>query len=197
MLRELANTRQVDGEPVRRWYFSPDQDLVVWFDPTDQPLAFQLAYGERSVSWHPTRGYRHYIVEEKFAGWFGTPFLNEGGVFPKEEVISQFRSLSKELPAPVIAFVCEKLETFEGPTYSSSHDPLVLERAERQAELLKRVERGELVIDHYRDSATEHRSPTLQRSLRWSLKSNLWALIPQFMLGGVFLALVLLTLFYS
>ena len=197
MLRELANTKQVEGEPIRKWYFAPDQDLVVWFDPIDQPIAFQLAYGDRSVSWHPTRGYRHYMVDEKFAGWFGTPLLNEGGVFPKAEVISRFRSISSELPSSVRALVCEKLDSFEGPTYSREDDPLALERAERQAELLERVERGELAVSHDFDSTTEHRSSLRHSSPLWHIRRSLWVVIPELLLGGVFLVLVLLTIIYS
>lgn len=103
MLRELLNTRQIKGELPRKWYFSEELDLVVWFNPAEIPCAFQLAYDknsyEKSISWHFEKGYRHYVVNN--SRWFATPLLNEGGLFKKDKVLKQFLALSSELPLPV------------------------------------------------------------------------------------------------
>lgn len=121
MLRELSSTRQIKGEPARKWYFSHDLDLVVWFDALGVPCAFQLAYDksddERSVSWHLERGYRHYVVDdgECDAGRSETPFLYTGGAFKKDEVLARFHAAAVDLPSDIAAWVAEKLQGFEGP----------------------------------------------------------------------------------
>jgi hypothetical protein len=121
MLREIPNTKQVAGEPPRKWYFSQDLDLVVWFDPAGVPCAFQLAYdkykGEHSIAWHSERGYRHSIVDdgERQAGDFETPLLYANGPFKKDSVLEKFLKLSEELPSAVKDLVVKKLREFDGP----------------------------------------------------------------------------------
>jgi hypothetical protein len=116
MLFELRNTRQIAGELPRKWYFSQDLDLVVWFDIAGVPCAFQLAYGEQSISWHFEKGYKHYVVDN--SGWFATPLLREGGRFKKDKVIKQFIALSSELPLAVTELVANKLREFNESIYS-------------------------------------------------------------------------------
>lgn len=123
MLRELPNTKQVEGELPRKWYFSHDLDLVVWFDPAGLPCAFQLAYdkyrGEHSISWHIAKGYRHYVVDdgERYAGSFETPLLYANGPFKRDVVLEKFLALSGELPSSVAELVAEKLREFNGPIH--------------------------------------------------------------------------------
>ena len=123
MLRELPNTKQVEGEPPRKWYFSHDLDLVVWFDPAGIPCAFQLAYnkyrGEHSISWHFERGYRHYVVDdgERHSGCFETPFLYANGPFNRDAVLERFLAQSGGLPVSVAELVAEKLREFSGPIH--------------------------------------------------------------------------------
>jgi len=120
MLRELQNTKQVEGELPRKWYFSHDLDLVVWFDQAGFPCAFQLAYdkykGEHSIAWHDERGYSHYAVDdgESRAGNFETPLLYANGPFKRDAVLEKFLGLSGELPLPVVEFVEEKLRKYNG-----------------------------------------------------------------------------------
>ncbi len=121
MLRELRNTKQIEGEPRRRWFFSHELDLVVWFDRNGMPCAFQLAYdkyrGEHSISWNPERGFRHFVVDdgEPRVGCNDTPFLYANGPFQLDRVLRQFVALSAELPADISRFVIHKLVEFEGP----------------------------------------------------------------------------------
>ena len=62
MLREVVNTYQAPDEPPRRFFFSHEQDLWVWFGQDGQPVAFQLAYGkyrnEHAIRWKAGRGFR-------------------------------------------------------------------------------------------------------------------------------------------
>jgi hypothetical protein len=121
VLRELPSTKQVVGEKNRRWYFSHELDLVVWFEDSGKPCGFQLAYdkyrGEHSISWHEDKGYRHYVVDEgnPLAGYPETPFLYANGPFNNARIQKLFESLSLELPPLVARFVNEKLLAFPGP----------------------------------------------------------------------------------
>jgi hypothetical protein len=120
VLREIRNTRQIEGEPDRKWYFCEELDLVVWFDDSGNPMAFQLAYGkptqERSFSWHPQRGYRHFTVDdgESPSKRKGSPLLFANGPFTRNDVLRKFMSLSVELPPAVQALVSDKLQSFHG-----------------------------------------------------------------------------------
>lgn len=124
MLRELPRTRQVPGEPRRRWYFCHDLDLVVWFDESEAPIGFQLAYdkpaAEHSIAWHYRRGFEHYVVDNgnPLGTGFQTPFLYVDGPFQakRKKVLDAFIRLSAELPPPVVQFVTEKLRSFDEST---------------------------------------------------------------------------------
>jgi hypothetical protein len=66
MLHELKHTRQLAGENRRRWFTSPDMDLIVWFDAAAQPVNFELCYDkhmqEKSLRWSPA-GISHSRVD--------------------------------------------------------------------------------------------------------------------------------------
>ncbi len=121
MLQTIRNTRQIDGEPHRQWYFSHRQDLVVWFTDEGEPLAFQLAYGkyndEHSIAWHPERGYSHYSVDHETQPGTsgGTPLLYPDGPFEPCVVIKEFLAESGEVPPNIITFVVDRLLAYDGP----------------------------------------------------------------------------------
>ncbi len=60
MLRELADVRQIPGEPRRRWFADDYFDLIVWFDKRGQIIGFQLCYDlprdEHALTWHEEHG---------------------------------------------------------------------------------------------------------------------------------------------
>ena len=117
MLLEVLNVRQVPGESRRRWFFSHEMDLMVWFDADDNPTAFQLCYGkyhnERAIRWKTGRGFAHYRVDHgtsehgRIGG--GTPFLIAGGVFEAPRVLQKFGELSDRVPAFIREFVSARL----------------------------------------------------------------------------------------
>jgi hypothetical protein len=94
MLREIRNTQQVPGESPRRWFFSHEQDFLVWFGDDGQPEAFQLAYSK----------YR----DEK-------AILHPDGAFKAKQVLDQFLAVSKEVPKEIVDFVAARLR--EHPEY--------------------------------------------------------------------------------
>ena len=87
MLREIRNTRQVTGESPRRWFFSHEQDLLVWINGNGQPIAFQLAYGkyrdEHAILWKVGQGFAHHRVDDGVREGLRkeTPLLIPDGTF--------------------------------------------------------------------------------------------------------------------
>jgi hypothetical protein len=67
MLEELPNTKQLAGEPQRRWFSSNYFDLIVWFDVSQVIIGFQLCYDkdreEKALEWRKAMGYQHYKVQ--------------------------------------------------------------------------------------------------------------------------------------
>lgn len=118
MLRELRNTVQVPGEQPRRWFFSHEQDLLVWFGEDNKPTAFQLAYGksrqEHALRWKAGLGFAHYEVD---AGEYErqVPFLIQDGAFDSFAVLEAFLELSSEVPKEIVEFVADRLR--EHPEY--------------------------------------------------------------------------------
>jgi hypothetical protein len=44
MLREIEAQQFGGKEPRRRWFMSTTMDLIVWFNPDDEVIGFQLCY---------------------------------------------------------------------------------------------------------------------------------------------------------
>lgn len=116
MLREIANIQQVPGEPQRRWFFSHDQDLLVWLDSNGTPVAFQLAYGkyrnERALRWKAGTGFTHEVVDDgENSGVVKQAAVLDGhAYFDAAAVRARFVELSTEVPPEIVAFVCARLE---------------------------------------------------------------------------------------
>ncbi|MEO8040343.1 MAG: hypothetical protein ABI794_16370 [Betaproteobacteria bacterium] len=116
MLTELVPTRQISGEPPRRWFFSQNVDLIVWCHESGAPLAFQLCYdkatGERALTWKPGRGFAHMTVddgEDSGAGHKRTPTLTPDRCFDANRVSELFARMCNGLPPGIIAFVADKI----------------------------------------------------------------------------------------
>ena len=127
MLREIKNTRQVPDEPRRRFFFSHEQDLWVWFGEDGAPVAFQLAYGkyrnERAIRWKTGLGFRHEQVDDgESAGLVKqTPILIADGAFNAAGVLERFLKLSAEMPKEIVDFVAARLR--EHPEFQSPTSP--------------------------------------------------------------------------
>lgn len=115
MLREVANVQQRPDEPPRRWFFSHEQDLWVWFGEDGVPVAFQLAYGkyrdEHAIRWKAGRGFMHQRVDDgENAGVVKqTPILIADGTFEAVKVLDRFLQLSSEIPREIVEFVAARL----------------------------------------------------------------------------------------
>lgn len=127
MLREVPNVVQLETEPRRRWFFSHEQDLWVWFGENDELIGFQLAYGkyrhECAIRWKKGKGFAHDAVDDgENAGVIKqAPILVMNGAFHAAQVLSRFLELSRELPADIVEFVRARLE--EHPEFRRETDP--------------------------------------------------------------------------
>jgi len=119
LLRELPDTRQIPGEPKRRWFNSPELDLIVWLGSDDRPSGFQLCYDklrrERALTWHESRGYDHAAIdsgEGMPTKYKGTPILVADGLFESDQVKENFLEASAEIPEDIRTFVAGVLERY-------------------------------------------------------------------------------------
>ena len=118
MLREIINTRQIKGEPRRRWFTSGAMDLVVWCVDDGDVTSFQLCYGkdsaERALTWRPDSGFSHMVVDDgdSAAGmrYKASPILASGGDFDAGHILDMFNASSAALPEHVVSFVRGRLE---------------------------------------------------------------------------------------
>jgi hypothetical protein len=115
MLTEIRNTRQINGEGVRRWFTDADNDLIIWFEG-DEVTGFQLCYDkfatERAITWFRTGGFTHTKVDSGEAGFGGpkrTPVMVSDGHFDHRSIAERFRTLSKHIDPDLADFVYRKL----------------------------------------------------------------------------------------
>lgn len=68
MLTEIKETRQVAGEPRKRWFRDRELDLLVWLDETDDMVGFQIAFRRIdepvAITWWKDTGLRHHRLDE-------------------------------------------------------------------------------------------------------------------------------------
>jgi hypothetical protein len=116
-LQEVRRTRQVPGEPRRRWFSSLDLDLIVWLDGAGAPVGFQLCYDkgrtEHALTWEPSTGLVHSAVDD---GEFdiglrhkATPVLAPDGALDLAGLARRFVAASDALPADIVQFVTARL----------------------------------------------------------------------------------------
>lgn len=126
-LCEIRHVRQHDHEPLRRWFYSPTMDLILWLNEFGQPFGFQLCYDvgrrERAITWESDRGFSHCRVD---AGDYGanyrmTPILHPAAGFDRDRVLGDFLAAAGALPPAVQALVREVLAAWpERPPVSAS-----------------------------------------------------------------------------
>ena len=127
MLREVTNAYQAPDEPRRRFFFSHEQDLWVWFDEDDSPVAFQLAYGkyrnEHAIRWKAGRGFTHQQVDDgENAGLVKqAPILIADGAFDAAGVLARFLQLAAQIPQEIADFVAQRLR--EHPEFREPTSP--------------------------------------------------------------------------
>lgn len=120
MLIELRNARQIAHEPARRWFTSPDMDLVVWLDEGGRLIGFQLCYDkhhqEKALTWRGDgeRTLSHAAVDSGEASdmkYKASPVLLDDSRPDLAGVAERFRREAGLLPPDVATFVLEILTT--------------------------------------------------------------------------------------
>jgi hypothetical protein len=118
MLREIKTGRKQDGEYARRWFADDYFDLIVWLDDKGGLYGFQLCYGlgrnEHAFTWKQDSGFAHNLIDdgEQTPAKNMSPILVPDGVFPLEQIISQFAEGSSGIDAEVSGFVLGKLREY-------------------------------------------------------------------------------------
>ena len=116
MFREYRPTRQVRGEPRRRWFHTPIADLIVWLQPDDSIHGFQFCYdkgsGEHALTWRDGFGFSHMAVDAgdaRGAMYEGAPMLVPNGRFDIGRIRALFTAPAESLPPEYSRFIAAKL----------------------------------------------------------------------------------------
>ncbi len=116
MLREISNTRQIKGEPRRRWFSDEYFDLIVWLDKNGETVGFQLCYDvsndQRALTWTKESGYTHNRVddgEDSPGNYKASPVLVADGLFPYKEIAEAFKRGSRQINKIISNLVYEKI----------------------------------------------------------------------------------------
>lgn len=118
---EVANVRQIPGEPRRRWFSSAAFDLFVYYAADGALVGFQLCYDksrqERAIVYGEASGFRHLKVddgEQRPGKYKAAPVLVADGVFDASRVYEKFSLASRSLPADVADYVRQALARHPG-----------------------------------------------------------------------------------
>lgn len=119
MLREIDPVRQIENEPIRRWFTSSFFDLIVWLGDSGDPSGFQLCYNkgraERALTWRHPNHYSHMAVDDGEGRAFrhkATPILVADGCFDATAITERFRLECAFVPADVANLVIAVLNEY-------------------------------------------------------------------------------------
>lgn len=115
MLKELKSTRQIPGEPFRRWYGDADNDLIVWLDRY-RVIGFQLLVpggcDHTVITWHEGQGTTVAGLDDG-EGRPGrpkmAPILSQPSAIDLDKVVRHFKTISEEVPSGLAALVEHKI----------------------------------------------------------------------------------------
>lgn len=126
MLREIADVKQIPGEPKRRWFSDEVFDLIVWENPAGGIAGFQLCYDkgadQRALTWFPESGLRICAVdngEGRPGKPKGVPILvcecdatGQPVCYGRSSaaVAKRFRRASRQLAPEIVRFILRRLE---------------------------------------------------------------------------------------
>jgi len=109
--------REIIGKANRRWFSSPQFDLIVWLADDQSFDGFELCYDkqdlEHSIAWSKAHGFRHMAVDsgERRPGKYkAAPILVPDGRFDLTRIRSAFNAIRYSLPPDIAEFVARTLE---------------------------------------------------------------------------------------
>jgi hypothetical protein len=129
MLKEVQKTRQITGEPHRRWFSDETFDLIVWYAAAGEIIGFQLCYrawpDEKALTWLRGEGFSHNRIDQgegRPDHHKMTPILLPDGEFDADRVLEQFQAASGDLDAEVVGMVTRALQNYPNPDFESEVD---------------------------------------------------------------------------
>ena len=121
-LLELKSSQQpIDGRR-RRWFYSPDMDLVLWYEADDSISGFELYY-DKNVSehvfiWQAEGGFTHLAVDDgeqkPVIEYKEAPILIPDGHVDADRIKVLFEASCDGLPDELVTLVRRKLDRFPG-----------------------------------------------------------------------------------
>lgn len=115
MLREIRDVKQVPGEPRRRWFSDEAFDLIVWFEPEDQIIGFQLCYdkgtGQKALTWLKGDGYQHSRIDDgdNPGKMKASPVLETNGHFDRRGIGRRFAENKGDVPEKIADLVYDRI----------------------------------------------------------------------------------------
>jgi hypothetical protein len=107
--REFKWVRQ-EPHGRRRWFESPEIELVVWFDDAGTLTGFQLHYGTFALTWRLEKGFSHSRVDSgDRLGNKMTPLLIPHGDVPWEQIETLFVRNADTLETELREFILSHL----------------------------------------------------------------------------------------
>jgi len=138
MLREIKETRQLPGEPHRRWFADDVFDLIVWNNPPGEIVGFQLCYRdpgeEHALTWMRDKGFSHDGVDDGEAQALGpkmTPILVPDGKFDRNGILARFEERAGKIDPVVAAFVVDLVGSYPGKAARVPDAPMPTQRGPR------------------------------------------------------------------
>jgi hypothetical protein len=119
MMKEIT-TRQIEGEPKRKWFSSRYFDLILYFDEHLEIIGIQLCYdkfrNERAFTWKKAHGFGHNLIDDgegRPGKYKASPLLLSDGVFDKETIAAIFIEESSNMDPGMSDFVHKKIMGYE------------------------------------------------------------------------------------
>ncbi|MEY4807775.1 MAG: hypothetical protein RLZZ206_2164 [Cyanobacteriota bacterium] len=119
MLKESKNTSQIPNEYFWRWFCDDNIDLIVWYDPDDSIIGFQLCYNkfvdEHALTWFRGKGFSHNKVDDgegPDVRFKMSPILIPDGVFDKNTLLTLFENESKDIDQEIVELVTEMIKKY-------------------------------------------------------------------------------------
>lgn len=116
-----SGQRKIDAS-YRRWFYSPDMDLVLWYEAGGSISGFELYYdknfNEHVFIWRNDGGFAHLAVDDGEQGpvleYKEAPILIPDGDIDVSRIKRLFDESSDGLPDDLVLLVRRKLEQFSG-----------------------------------------------------------------------------------
>lgn len=122
MIAEIPYVKNIDNEPRRRWFADDEFDLIVWYDPRDRIVGFQLCYdkqnNQRAFTWKEPGSMRHDRVDDgegQPGQYKSTPILIPDETFDAPRVAESFMARGALLEPSIFAIVIQQLKEWRAP----------------------------------------------------------------------------------